>query len=174
MAGRRQRAQRPIRTGLRFLAGGIGKDFKTPALLSIYVSKKRAPWPLAYLSISKKNGRLTFFASPPHAFVGFLKDEKWHVGPGFTPVSCKNSRGNGPHSCLRWPRLGFSSHFLQPIYLSLQKTSASPLGLSIYLSKYRAPLKFQLYLRKKNAIQVLVCEWYMHLGAREHCRVGFR
>ena len=58
---------------------------------------------------------------------------------------------------LRWPRLGFSSHFLQPIYLSiylsLQKTSASPLSLSIYLSKYRAPLKFQLYLRKKNAIQ---------------------
>ena len=54
---------------------------------------------------------------------------------------------------LRWPRLGFSSHFLQPIYLSLQKTSASPLGLSIYLSKYRAPLKFQLYLREKNAIQ---------------------
>ena len=54
---------------------------------------------------------------------------------------------------LRWPRLGFSSHFLQPIYLSLQKTSASPLSLSTYLSKYRAPLKFQLYLRKKNAIQ---------------------
>ena len=55
---------------------------------------------------------------------------------------------------LRWPRLGFSSHFLQAIYLSLQKTSASPLSLSIYLSKYRAPLKFQLYLRKKNAILV--------------------
>ena len=55
---------------------------------------------------------------------------------------------------LRWPCLGFSSHFLQPIYLSLQKTSASPLSLSIYLSKYRAPLKFQLYLWKKNAILV--------------------
>ena len=99
--------------------------------------------------------RVRVQAVESHAFVGFLKDEKWHVGPGFTPVSCKNSRGNGPHSCLRWPRLGFSSHFLQPIYLSLQKTSASPLGLSIYLSKYRAPLKFQLYLRGKNAIQFL-------------------
>ena len=54
---------------------------------------------------------------------------------------------------LRWPRLGFSSHFLQPIYLSLQKTSASPLSLSIYLSKSRAPLKLGPYLREKNAIQ---------------------
>ena len=120
----------------------------TPTGLSIYLSKKRAPCLSAYLSISPKNGRLTFFASPPHAFVGFLKDEKWHAGPDFTPVSGKNSR----EMALRWPRLGFSSHFLQPIYLSLQKTSASPLSLSIYLSKYRAPLKFQLYLRKKNAI----------------------
>ena len=57
---------------------------------------------------------------------------------------------------LRWPRLGFSSYFLQPICLSLQKTSASPLSLSIYLSKYRAPLKFQLYLRggKRNPVRV--------------------
>ena len=140
-----------------FFSREIGWNFKTPTGLSIYLSKKRAPCLSAYLSISPKNGRLTFFAPPPHAFVGFLKDEKWHVGPGFTPVSCKNSRGNGPHSCLRWPRLGFSSHFLQPIYLSLQKTSASPLGLSIYLSKYRAPLKFQLYLREKNAILPAVC-----------------
>ena len=55
-----------------------------------------------------------------------------------------------------WPRLGFSSHFLQPIYLSLQKTSASPLSLSIYLSKSRAPLKLGPYLREKNAIQQLI------------------
>ena len=47
--------------GLRFFAGDIGKEAETPALLSIYVAKKRAPWPLAYLSISQKNGRLTFF-----------------------------------------------------------------------------------------------------------------
>ena len=131
-----------------FFSREIGWIFKTPTGLSIYLSKKRAPCLSAYLSISPKNGRLTFFASPPHAFVGFLKDEKWHAGPDFTPVSGKNSR----EMALRWPRLGFSSHFLQPIYLSLQKTSASPLSLSIYLSKYRAPLKFQLYLRKKNAI----------------------
>ena len=39
-----------------------------------------------------------------------------------------------------------------PIYLSLQKTSASASRLSIYLSKFRAPLRFQPYLRKKNAI----------------------
>ena len=43
-----------------------------------------------------------------------------------------------------------------PIYLSLQKTSASASRLSIYLSKYRAPLKFGLYLREKNAILGLV------------------
>ena len=99
---------------------------------------------------------------PPRCICWFpegRKESGVHVGPGFTPVSGKNSRGNGPHSCLRWPRLGFSSHFLQPIYLSLQKTSASPLGLSIYLSKYRAPLKFQPYLRGKNAIQ--------HVDAKE-------
>ena len=39
-----------------------------------------------------------------------------------------------------------------PIYLSLQKTSASASRLSIYLSKSRAPLRFQPYLRGKNAI----------------------
>ena len=133
-----------------FFSREIGPSLKGPAALSIYLSKKRAPCLSAYLSISPKNERLTFFCFPPpppsHAFVGFLKDEKWHAGPDFTPVSGKNSR----EMALRWPRLGFSSHFLQPIYLSLQKTSASPLGLSIYLSKYRAPLKFQLYLRKKK------------------------
>ena len=132
-----------------FFSREIGWNFKTPTGLSIYLSKKRAPCLSAYLSISPKNERLTFFASPPHAFVGFLKDEKWHAGPDFTPVSGKNSR----EMALRWPRLGFSSHFLQPIYLSLQKTSTSPLSLSIYLSKYRAPLKFQLYLRGKKAIR---------------------
>ena len=130
-----------------FFYRGIGPSFKNPVALSIYLSKKRAPCLSAYLSISPKNERLTFFCFPPpppsHAFVGFLKDEKWHAGPDFTPVSGKNSR----EMALRWPRLGFSSHFLQPIYLSLQKTSASPLSLSIYLSKYRALLKFGLYLR---------------------------
>jgi len=79
-----------------FFYRGIGPSFKNPVALSIYLSKKRAPCLSAYLSISPKNGRLTFFAPPPHAFVGFLKDEKWHVGPGFTPVSGKSSRENGP------------------------------------------------------------------------------
>ena len=58
---------------------------------------------------------------------------------------------------LRWPHLGFSSHFLQPIYLSLQKTSASPLSLSIYLS-LEIPSAFKVPAlspggEEKNAIQ---------------------
>ena len=99
--------------------------------LSIYLSKKRAPCLSAYLSISPKNGRLTFFAPPPHAFVGFLKDEKWHVGPGFTPVSGKSSRENGPQMASSGIFLAFPSAYLsisaenehlapQPIYLSLE------------------------------------------------------
>ena len=84
--------------GLRFLAGGIGKGFKTPALLSIYVSKKRAPWPLAYLSISQKNGRLTFFLS---FFVVFYEGKMvcsarfhpgWVMGGVYWRVIRKNSR----------------------------------------------------------------------------------
>ena len=154
-----------LTTRVVFFPREMGWNFKTPTGLSIYLSKKRAPCLSAYLSISPKNGRLTFFCSPPHAFVGFLKDEKWHAGPDFTPVSGKNSR----EMALRWPRLGFSSHFLQPIYLSLQKTSASPPSQPIYpslkkasasppspsigLSKYRAPssaFTHQLYLRGKK------------------------
>ena len=117
-----------------------------PYLSTSQKNERLASRPIYLLSISPKNGRLTFFAPPPHAFVGFLKDEKWHVGPGFTPVSGKSSRGNGPQMASS----GISSHFLQPIYLSLQKTSASPLSPSIYLSKPRAPLKLGPYLRKKN------------------------
>ena len=83
--------------GLCFSPREIGPSLKGPAALSIYLSKKRAPCLSAYLSISPKNGRLTFFAPPPHAFVGFLKDEKWYVGPGFTPVSGKSSRPG------KWP-----------------------------------------------------------------------
>ena len=43
-----------------------------------------------------------------------------------------------------------------PIYLSLQKTSASASRLSIYLSKSRAPLKLGPYLRKKNTTQAVL------------------
>ena len=118
-----------------FFCRKIGPHFKTPVALSIYLSKKRAPCLSAYLSISPKNGRLTFFAPPPHAFVGFLKDEKWHVGPGFTPVSGKNSRGNGPQMASSGIFLAFPSAYLsisaenerlapQPIYLSLEISSA--------------------------------------------------
>ena len=81
---------------VRWVVFLIGWSFKNPVVLSIYLSKKRALRLSAYLSISPKNGRFTFFAFFPHAFVGFLKDEKWHVGPDFTPVSDKKSRGNGP------------------------------------------------------------------------------
>ena len=117
--------------------------------LSISQKNERFASRPIYLSLQKTSASLFFCFPPPppsHAFVGFLKDEKWHAGPDFTPVSGKNSR----EMALRWPRLGFSSHFLQPIYLSLQKTSASPLSLSIYLSKSRAPLKLGPYLREKK------------------------
>ena len=88
-------APRLLERRVVFFSREIGWNFKNPVVLSIYLSKKRALRLSAYLSISPKNGRLTFLCSPPHAFVGFLKDEKWHVGPDFTPVSGKNSRGNG-------------------------------------------------------------------------------
>ena len=118
-----------------FFSREIGWNFKTPTGLSIYLSKKRAPCLSAYPSFSPKNGRLTFFAPPPHAFVGFLKDEKWHVGPGFTPVSGKSSRGNGPQMASSGIFLAFPSAYLsisaenerlapQPIYLSLEISSA--------------------------------------------------
>ena len=48
-----------------FFSREIGWNFKTPTGLSIYLSKKRAPCLSAYLSISPKNGRLTFFCFPP-------------------------------------------------------------------------------------------------------------
>ena len=44
-----------------FFSREIGWNFKKPTGLSIYLSKKRAPCLSAYLSISPKNGRLTFF-----------------------------------------------------------------------------------------------------------------
>ena len=122
-----------------FFYRGIGPSFKNPVALSIYLSlKKTSALPLGLSIYLSKKRAPHFFCSPPHAFVGFLKDEKWHVGPGFTPVSGKSSRGNGPQMASS----GISSHFLQPIYLSLQKT-----GL---ISKSRAPLNLCPYLRGKN------------------------
>ena len=82
-------------TGLRFLAGGIGKDFKTPALLSIYVSKKRAPWPLAYLSISQKNGRLTFLFFIFYFLFFLLRRKNGLLGP----VSPRLGNGGGVLAC---------------------------------------------------------------------------
>ena len=98
----------------------LKKTSALPLGLSIYLSKKRAPH---------------FFLLPPHTFVGFLKDEKWCVGPGFTPVSGKNSWGNGPQMASSGIFLAFPSAYLsisaenerlapQPIYLSLEISSA--------------------------------------------------
>ena len=63
----------------------------------------------------------------------------WAVGRGLRPAPVAEQGG--------WGLRG------GPIYLSLQKTSASASRLSIYISKSRAPLRLGLYLRKKNAIQ---------------------
>ena len=113
-----------------------------PLGLSIYLSKKRAPH---------------FFLLPPHTFVGFLKDEKWCVGPGFTPVSGKNSWGNGPQMASSGIFLAFPSAYLS---ISAENERLAPQPICIYLSKYRSPLKFQLYLRKKNAIAILDCFFF--------------
>ena len=75
----------PQFTGLCFFSREIGWNFKTPTGLSIYLSKKRAPCLSAYLSISPKNGRLTFFAPPPPCICWFPEGRKVACWAWFYP-----------------------------------------------------------------------------------------
>ena len=104
-----------------------------PLGLSIYLSKKQAPH---------------FFCSPPHAFGGFLKGEKWHAEPDFTPVSGKNSRENGPQMASSGIFLAFPPAYL---YISAENERLAPQPQPIYLSLEIpcAPLKvpYGLWLR---------------------------
>ena len=72
----------------------------------------------------------------------------YSLGPG------KNSQDN---LALRWPRLGFFSHFLQPIYLPLHSTNTSAPASRLlgYLSMSQNTERIWdsvPYLRKKNAV----------------------
>ena len=118
-----------------------------PLGLSIYLTKKQAPH---------------FFCSPPHAFGGFLKGEKWHAEPDFTPVSGKNSRENGPQMASSGISLAFSSAYLsisaenerlapQPIYLSLEISSAIKVP-ALSPGKKRNPAKQENGAAPTNAL----------------------
>ena len=132
----------------------VGVGFKTRAWLSIYAAKKRAPWPLAYLSISQKNGRLTFFFNFFYYEGKMVCSARFHPGwvmGGCTGVLFEKIAGNSPE--------------MASVCFFLKKNGIRP-SLSIYLSKKQAPLPVAYlsmskkserlwalvpYLRKKNA-----------------------